>query len=155
MESAEASPLKRYPLGLDETSEEEYSSQSTLLQDFASIPTIDKAWTFTSTSGSQCMFSISQSNLLANKNRRYILSSHISKGSTNGVSFQWAAFPIEMPSGSIMVPSPSGSKLLVVRNPENDSPTKFEIWGRSLVERSSLSISLSMALYMSTEDNLC
>ncbi|XP_009600933.1 acylamino-acid-releasing enzyme [Nicotiana tabacum] len=135
MESAEASPLKRYPLGLDETSEEEYSSQSTLLQDFASIPTIDKAWTFTSTSGSQCMFSISQSNLLANKNRRYILSSHISKGSTNGVSFQWAAFPIEMPSGSIMVPSPSGSKLLVVRNPENDSPTKFEIWSPSQVEK--------------------
>ncbi|XP_060178673.1 acylamino-acid-releasing enzyme-like isoform X2 [Lycium barbarum] len=136
MENAEASPLKRFPLGLDETSEEEYSSQSALLQDFASIPTIDKAWTFTSTSGSQCMFSVSQPNLLANKNRRYVVSSHISKGSANGLSFQWAAFPIEMPSGSIMVPSPSGSKLLVVRNPEKDSPpTKFEIWGPSQVEK--------------------
>ncbi|KAM3326657.1 acylamino-acid-releasing enzyme isoform X1 [Capsicum chacoense] len=135
MEHAEASPFKRSPLGLDETSEEEYSSLSTLLQQFASIPTIDKAWTFKSTSGSQCMFSMSQPNLFANKNRRYILSSYISKGSTNGVSFQWAAFPIEMPSGSIMVPSPSGSKLLVVRNPEKDSPTKFEIWGPSRVEK--------------------
>ncbi|XP_059310051.1 LOW QUALITY PROTEIN: acylamino-acid-releasing enzyme-like [Lycium ferocissimum] len=136
MENAEASPLKRFPLGLDETSEEEYSSQSALIQDFASIPTIDKAWTFTSTSGSQCMFSVSQPNLLANKNRRYVVSSHISKESANGLSFQWAAFPIEMPSGSIMVPSPSGSKLLVVRNPEKDSlPTKFEIWGPSQVEK--------------------
>ncbi|MCD7467805.1 hypothetical protein HAX54_005438 [Datura stramonium] len=83
------------------------------------------------------MFSISQPNLLASKNRRYILSSYISKGSTNGVSFQWAAFPIEMPSGFIMsmVPSPSGSKLLVVRNSEKESPTKFEIWVPSQVEK--------------------
>lgn len=81
------------------------------------------------------MFSISQPNLLANENRRYILSSHISKGSANGVIFEWAAFPIEMHSGSIMVPSPSGSKLLVVRNLEKDSPTKFEIWGPSQVEK--------------------
>ncbi|KAJ8547289.1 hypothetical protein K7X08_010875 [Anisodus acutangulus] len=51
MENAEASPVKRFPLGLDETSEEEYSSLSALLQDFASIPTIDKAWTFTPTRG--------------------------------------------------------------------------------------------------------
>nr|XP_010326709.1 acylamino-acid-releasing enzyme-like isoform X1 [Solanum lycopersicum] len=134
MENAEASPLKRSPRGLDETSEEDYSSLSNLLQHFASIPTVDKAWTFKSTSGSQCMFSISQPNLLANQNRRYILSSHISKG-TNGVIFEWAAFPIEMPSGSIMVPSPSGSKLLVVRNLEKDSPTTFEIWGPSRVEK--------------------
>ncbi|KAL3359636.1 hypothetical protein AABB24_016262 [Solanum stoloniferum] len=137
MENAEASPLKRSPRGLDENSEEEYSSLSTLLQHFASIPTVDKAWTFKSTSekGSQCMFSISQPNLLANQNRRYILSSHISKGSPNGVIFEWAAFPIEMPSGSIMVPSPSGSKLLVVRNLEKGSTTTFEIWGPSRVEK--------------------
>lgn len=41
MENVEASPLKK----------EEYSSLSTLLQHFASIPTVDKAWTFKSTSG--------------------------------------------------------------------------------------------------------
>lgn len=81
------------------------------------------------------MFSISQPNLPANKKRRYILSCHISKESTNDVDFQWAAFPIEMSNVSVMIPSPSGSKLLVVRNPENDSPTKFEIWGQSLVEK--------------------
>lgn len=81
------------------------------------------------------MFSMSQPNLLANKKRRYILPCHISKESTNAVSFQWAAFPIEMSNVSMMIPSPSGSKLLVVRNPENDSPTKFEIWGPSLVEK--------------------
>ena len=34
-----------------------------------------------------------------------------------------------------IVPSPSGSKLLVVRNAENDSPTRFEIWGPAQVEK--------------------
>jgi len=42
---------KEFPLGLDASTEEEYSSQSSLLQDFTSIPTIDKAWTFTSDGG--------------------------------------------------------------------------------------------------------
>ncbi|XP_006356048.1 acylamino-acid-releasing enzyme isoform X1 [Solanum tuberosum] len=135
MDSVGASSPKEFPLGLDASLEEEYSSQSSLLQDFTSIPTIDKAWTFTSDGGSQGMFSMSQPNLLANKKRRYILPCHISKESTNAVSFQWAAFPIEMSNVSMMIPSPSGSKLLVVRNPENDSPTKFEIWGPSLVEK--------------------
>ncbi|CAN4091824.1 unnamed protein product [Withania somnifera] len=135
MNNVGASSLKEFPLGLDAGFEEEYSSQSSLLQDFTSIPNIDKAWTFTSNGGSQGMFSMSQPNLLANKKRRYILPCHISKESTNAVSFQWAAFPIEMSNVSMMIPSPSGSKLLVVRNPENDSPVKFEFWGPSLVEK--------------------
>lgn len=94
------------------------------------------------------MFSISQLNLLANENRRYILSSHISKERANGVIFEWTAFPIEIPSGSIMVPSPSGSKLLVVRKLEKDSPTKFEIWGHLKSKRSFMSRPRSMALYI-------
>ncbi|XP_060187651.1 acylamino-acid-releasing enzyme-like isoform X2 [Lycium barbarum] len=135
MNNVGAISTKEFPLGLDASSEEEYSSQSNLLQDFTSIPTIDKAWTFTSDGGSQGMFSMSQPNLLANKKRRYILPCQISKESKSAVSFKWAAFPIEMSNVSMMIPSPSGSKLLVVKNPENDSPTKFEIWGRSLVEK--------------------
>lgn len=81
------------------------------------------------------MFSISQTNLLANKRRKQILSAHISKESDHSVNFQWAPFPIEMMGVSTMVPSPSGSKLLVVRNPENESPTQFEIWGPSQLEK--------------------
>lgn len=51
MENLEASPLERSLRGSDETSEEEYSSLSTIIQHFAKIPTIDKAWTFKSKSG--------------------------------------------------------------------------------------------------------
>lgn len=81
------------------------------------------------------MFAISQPNLLANARRKYILSSHISKQSCDSVSFEWAPFPVEMTGVSVMVPSPSGSKLLVIRNSESDSPTRFEIWDQGSVEK--------------------
>ncbi|XAR57316.1 Acylaminoacyl-peptidase [Bertholletia excelsa] len=137
MDGYGASPLKEMPLGLDEVTEEEYASQSKLLQEFTSIPAINKAWTFKSNSekGSVAMFSISQPNLLANSMRKYILSSNVLKESNGSIRFQWAPFPIEMKGVSVMVPSPSGSKLLVVHNSENDSPTQFEIWNPFQLEK--------------------
>lgn len=53
--SKDASP-KELPLGLDASTEEEYASQSKLLQEFTSISSIDKAWTFKSNSGMTCDF---------------------------------------------------------------------------------------------------
>ncbi|KAK8556006.1 hypothetical protein V6N13_070077 [Hibiscus sabdariffa] len=137
MDSSKAGPVKEFPVGLDEDTEEEYASQSELLQEFTNISSIDKAWVFKSESGigSQAMFSVSQPNLLANKKRKYMLSSSISKVSNNNVNFQWALFPVEMTGVSITIPSPSGSKLLVIRNPENESPTQFEIWSSSQLEK--------------------
>ncbi|KAG8484229.1 hypothetical protein CXB51_022744 [Gossypium anomalum] len=125
MDSSKAGTVKELPVGLDEATEEEYASH------------IDKAWVFKSESGigSQAMFSISQPNLLANKKRKFMLSTSISKESNNNVNFQWAPFPVEMTGVSITVPSPSGSKLLVIRNPENESPTQFEIWSSSRLEK--------------------
>ncbi|KAK9930971.1 hypothetical protein M0R45_018271 [Rubus argutus] len=68
------------PLGIDATTAEEYASQSRVLQEFAAISSIDKAWIKSDTrAGSQAMFTISQSNLVANQSRKFILSSHISK----------------------------------------------------------------------------
>lgn len=137
MDASVSSSTKDLPVGLDAKTEEEYASLSSLLQEFTSIPNIDKAWTFKSNTGigSQAMFSISQANLLANKRRKYALSANISKGSGNSVNFQWSPFPVEMTGVSTVVPSPSGSKLLVVRNPENESPTRFEIWNQGHVEK--------------------
>ncbi|XWS08891.1 hypothetical protein CRYUN_Cryun40dG0039300 [Craigia yunnanensis] len=137
MDSSKAGSVKELPVGLDEATEEEYASQSKLLQEITSISSIDKAWTFKSDSGlvSQAMFSISQPNLLANKKRKFMLSTSISKESNNNVNFQWTPFPVEMAGVSIIVPSPSGSKLLVIRNPENESPLQFEIWSSSQLEK--------------------
>ncbi|XP_052189153.1 acylamino-acid-releasing enzyme isoform X2 [Diospyros lotus] len=138
MDASATSSPEEMPVGLEEATEAECTYQSKLLQEFINICTIDKAWTFKSNDdgkGSQAMFSISQPNLLANKKRKHILSSRILKESNGSVSFQWAPFPIEMMGVSTMVPSPSGSKLLVVRNSENESPTQFEIWSASQVEK--------------------
>ncbi|XP_050219092.1 acylamino-acid-releasing enzyme-like [Mercurialis annua] len=130
-------PAKELAVEMDASSEEEYATQSKLLREFTSISSIDKAWTFKSNRGmaSQAIFSISQPNLLANKRRKYILSATISKENCSSVNFQWAAFPIEMTGVSTIVPSPSGSKLLIIRNPENESPTRFEIWFQGQVEK--------------------
>ncbi|XWS39245.1 hypothetical protein CRYUN_Cryun18bG0034200 [Craigia yunnanensis] len=87
MDSSKAGPVKELPVGLDEATEEEYAFQSKLLQDFTSISSIDKAWSFKSDSGigSQAMFLISQPNLLANKKRKFMLSTSISKDSINNL----------------------------------------------------------------------
>ncbi|KAM3317305.1 hypothetical protein ACQJBY_035126 [Aegilops geniculata] len=47
----------------------------------------------------------------------------------------WSPFPIEMTGVSAVVPSPSGSKLLVVRNGEKGSRTRLQIVDQSHVEK--------------------
>ncbi|CAM8918225.1 unnamed protein product [Rhodiola kirilowii] len=124
-------------LGLDAATKEEYISQSKLLKEFTDISSVDKAWILKSDNGkgSKAMFSISQPDLLANKKRSYVLSAHVSKESNESINFNWAPFPVEMTGASAVVPSPSGSNLLVIRNLENDSPTKFEVWSSSQLEK--------------------
>ncbi|KAH9617888.1 hypothetical protein KSS87_023515 [Heliosperma pusillum] len=126
---------KKLPVGFDPTMTEEYTSLSKRLLEFFSISSVDKAWVFKSGKDSTAMFSVKQPNLLANKMRKFILSSYVRKDGNNPVTFDWSPFPIELAGVSLIVPSPSGSKLLMVRNPENDSPIKFEIWGESAVEK--------------------
>ncbi|KAL6522701.1 hypothetical protein OROHE_016548 [Orobanche hederae] len=138
MDNTGQTPTKVIPTVLDASLQEEYASASKLLQEFTDIPTIDKAWTFPSESEdvSRAMFIISQPNLLSNKKRKSMLSGHIFRKSNNSINFQWAPFPIEMMGVSAMAPSPSGSKLLVVRNSEvENSPTHLEIWGPSMVKK--------------------
>ncbi|KAF5778995.1 putative acylaminoacyl-peptidase transcription factor WD40-like family [Helianthus annuus] len=137
MDGSGVSAVKEVAASVEVNMEEEYVSLSKLYKEFTSMSTIDKAWTFKSSSGqgSRTMFSITQPNLLANKRKKLMLSSVISENSNGGVDAEWAPFPIDVTGASLMVPSPSGSKLLVVRNPENDSPTVFEIWGPFQLEK--------------------
>lgn len=132
MDNSRVNPSRTTPASL----EEEYASQSILLQEFSHVSNIEQAWTFKSATGdSQAMFLVSQPNLLGNKKRKHILSSNISRDSTSTVSFQWSPFPIEVTGASVISPSPSGSKLLVIRNSENQSQTTFEIWSSSQLEK--------------------
>ncbi|MBN8161749.1 hypothetical protein J0J28_23625, partial [Vibrio vulnificus] len=65
----------------------------------------------------------------------FIISANISKENDSSVKFHWAPFTFELAEVSTVVPSPSGSKLLVVRNPENESPVKFEVWSQFQLEK--------------------
>ncbi|KAF6990931.1 hypothetical protein CFC21_008075, partial [Triticum aestivum] len=95
---ASAHPSQGLPSGMDPSMVDEYASQSKLLQEFVKIPSIGKAWIFTSKdeNTSRAMVSVSQSDLLANKKRSFLLNTHISKSSSKSVSFQWSPFPVEM-----------------------------------------------------------
>nr|CAB3494707.1 unnamed protein product [Digitaria exilis] len=135
-QASEAAADKGLPLGMDETMVDEYASQSKLLQEFVKIPSFGKAWIFNSKdeNTSKAMVSIGQSDLLANKRRKFLLNSHISKTASKSVHFQWSPFPTEISGVSAVIPSPSGEKLLLVRSSEDDSPTKLEIWGPCQLE---------------------
>ncbi|KAL2937115.1 Acylamino-acid-releasing enzyme 1 [Bienertia sinuspersici] len=137
MDVSKVESSKDMPLSLDPTIVEEYTSLSKLLSKFASIPSIDKAWVFKSDRGkdSKAFFSVNQPNLLANKMRKSLITAYMRKDGDNPINVEWSPFPIELSSVALMVPSPSGSKLLMVRNPDNDSPTKLEIWGPSALEK--------------------
>ncbi|KOM33871.1 hypothetical protein LR48_Vigan02g002100 [Vigna angularis] len=116
--------------------EDDYAHLSSLLQEFTSIPNIDKAWLFSSPGlHLQGMFAVSQSDLLTNTRRTSIMSCNILKERDSSVNFLWAPFPIEMSGVSVIVPSPSGSKLLVIRNPENEAACCFQIWSSSRMEK--------------------
>ncbi|KAK7393748.1 hypothetical protein VNO78_22312 [Psophocarpus tetragonolobus] len=120
----------------DEATEQEYALHSTLLQQFTAIPAIDKAWLFKShtDSSSHATFCVSQPNLLANKRNKSIVSATILRQHEASLAFHWAPFPIEMCGVSAMVPSPSGSKLLILRNPETEGPCRFQIWTSSQLQ---------------------
>ncbi|OIW07711.1 hypothetical protein TanjilG_19654 [Lupinus angustifolius] len=130
---------KEMPVLVDTTTEHDYAHLSNLLQEFTSIPDIDKAWLFKSHSSAtldlQGMFSITQPDILGNKKRKLIMSCNILKQSCSSAKFLWDPFPIEMSGVFIVVPSPSGSKLLIIRNPENEAPSSFEIWSSSQIEK--------------------
>lgn len=132
-----AASSKELPLGFDPTMGEEYASLSKLLLQFTNISSTNGAWVFKSDTGkdSKAIFPVNQPNLLANKGRKSLLSAYIRKDGSNSVNFEWSPFPVELSGVSVMVPSPSGSKILIIRNPESDSPTKFELWGPSAVEK--------------------
>lgn len=81
------------------------------------------------------MFSISQPDLLANNKRKHILHSHIVTRGAMPIECHWSPFPTEMTGVSAVVPSCSGSKLLVVRNGEKGSRTILQIVNQSHVEK--------------------
>lgn len=79
------------------------------------------------------MIAMSEVNLVANSKRKYLSFVNIPKELVKETSCNWSAFPFELTGVSLLVPSTSGQKLLVVRNGDSTgkngpSPTKLEVW---------------------------
>lgn len=80
------------------------------------------------------MVEMSQVNLSANARRTFMSTVFISEIKLGNITnCRWAPFPFELTGASLVVPSPSGERLLVVRNNDGKSESsqaKLEIWGQ-------------------------
>jgi acylaminoacyl-peptidase len=113
------------------------AKEAELLHSFYAIPSIDKAWTSSSRKGNggiDVVVAMSQLNLPANAKRTFMSTVYIPDPSANMSDYHWSPFPFELSGASLIVPSPSGTKLLVVRKSDVESKdgassVKLEIWG--------------------------
>lgn len=77
---------------------------------------------------------MSSVNLQANAKRTFISTVYIPDPSGNAEDYHWSPFPFELGGALLIVPSPSGTKLLIVRKAdpiakEGPAAIKLEIWG--------------------------
>jgi len=114
------------------------AKEAELLQAFYAIPSIDKAWTSPSRKGDggiDVVVAMSQINLPANAKRTFMSTVYIPDATTANITdYHWSPFPFELSGAALIVPSPSGAKLLIVRKADANgkdgaSATKLEIWG--------------------------
>lgn len=120
--------------GAGEKTDPSAEAESELLQAFYAIPSLDKAWTIPSRKdegGFDVVVAMSQVNLPANAKRTFLSTVYIPETTSATVTdYHWSPFPFEISGASLIVPSPSGAKVLIIRNPKDaTSPTKLEIWG--------------------------
>ena len=115
-----------------------------LLESFASIPSLSKGWAFPTVDGSthstRVTIQLSQRNLPANAQRKYLTSFLLSEAtlelSENGAVD--TCLPVDLRDASLFSPSPSGNRMFIVRpgtNTNNGGGEKsaavLEFWDRS------------------------
>lgn len=130
----QAASGKAMPLIPSEKSDPNSEVESELLQAFYAIPSLDKAWTIPSRKeegGFDVAVAMSQANLPANAKRTFLSTVYIAETADDTITdYHWAPFPFEVSGASLIVPSPSGAKVLIIRNPKDaTSPTRLQIWG--------------------------
>ncbi|XP_024366929.1 acylamino-acid-releasing enzyme 1 isoform X1 [Physcomitrium patens] len=118
----------------DDHTEPSSDAESELLHSLYAIPSIDKAWAIPSCQGGagfDVVVAMSQVNLPANAKRTFLSTVYIPETSSATITdYHWSPFPFEISGASLIVPSPSGAKVLIIRNPKDStSPTNLEIWG--------------------------
>lgn len=84
--------------------------------------------------GFDVMVEMNQLNLTANSRRTFMSTVFIPDLKlANTTDCRWAPFPFELSGASLVIPSPTGTRLLIVRNSDTKSKaskTKLEIWAQ-------------------------
>ena len=103
-----------------------------LLQSFASVPSLAKAWAFTSTDGVRVSLQLSQRNIPANNQRKF-LTNFLLNEAVLEIGEADTSLPIDLRDATVIAPSPSGKRMLVVRAGNGETSAVFELWDRSRV----------------------
>jgi len=107
---------------------------SSLLEAFAQVPSIGRGWAFstTPTDGVRVAIQMSQRNLPANSQRKYLSQFQLNEAVLEHGEAE-VHLPIDLRDALVVAPSPSGKRMLIVRVGNADSSIVLEIWDRSRV----------------------
>jgi acylaminoacyl-peptidase len=126
--------LTTAPLKPSETPEG-IEDSAALLQSFASVPSLAKAWAFPSTDGVRIALQHSQRNLPANAQRKFLTNFSLNEAVLEHGEAD-TSLPLDLRDALVVSPSPSGKRMLIVRpagNGNKETSGILEIWDRSRV----------------------
>jgi acylaminoacyl-peptidase len=105
-----------------------------LLQAFAQVPALSKAWAFPAADGVRVSLQLSQRDLPGNAQRKLLTSFALNEAALE-LGEADTALPLELRDASMVAPAPSGRRTLVVRPGggagEKESGCVLEVWGRA------------------------
>jgi len=135
-EPSDAPILTTSPIKPSE-SPDSIEDSAALLQSFASIPSLAKAWAFPSTDGVRIALQQSQRNLRANAQRKFLTFFSLNEAVLEHGEAD-TSLPLDLCNALMVSPSPSGKRMLVVRpfsaeNGSKDTSAVLEIWDRTKV----------------------
>jgi len=108
--------------------------QASLLSDFASIPSISAVWAFDGYRGVRVSMELTQKDLPGNMQRRFMSQFQLDDQTLKGGQVD-ISLPLEIKDAIFISPSPSGSKMIVVKEGETEkSSAVVQVWNRLSME---------------------
>lgn len=108
--------------------------QASLLSDFASIPSISAVWAFEGYRGVRVSMELTQRDLPGNMQRRFMSQFQLDDQTLEGGQVD-ISLPQEMKDTTFIAPSPSGSKMIVVKEGGSEkSSAILQVWNRLSME---------------------
>ena len=101
-----------------------------LLRAFADVPSVSKGWIFPCREGVRAALQCAGKNLSGNTQRKWLNQFQLNEASLEAGEVE-TGLPIELTGTTMVSPSPSGGKILMVRPGKNDKTSiVLEVWNR-------------------------